>query len=131
MVKDDEILDRGIIRTIDPQVIYIVGNKEREIPRNSSTTTVRSKRDTLERFIRNNQNVNIISYDELYKRAYQICPGRCTGWFWDQGRSMRSSSSGTSAGRPSRLRRSFTMLTIPLRNLVDGTEESHSLQWQG
>lgn len=75
MVKDGERLDRGIIRTIDPQVIYIVGNKEREIPRNSREVAVELKRDTLERFIRNNRNVNIISYDELYKRAYQIAQG--------------------------------------------------------
>lgn len=70
--KDDDILDRGLIRTIDPQAIYIVGNKEREMPRESTKDSVRTKRDTLERFIRNNRNVNIISYDELYTRAYQI-----------------------------------------------------------
>ncbi len=75
MVKDGERLDRGIIRTIDPQVIYVVGNKEREIPRNSQKIAVDLKRDTIERFIRNNRNVNIISYDELYKRAYQIANG--------------------------------------------------------
>jgi len=75
MVKDGERLDRGIIRTIDPQVIYIVGNKEREVPRSSREIAVELKRDTLERFIRNNRNVNIISYDELYKRAYQIAHG--------------------------------------------------------
>lgn len=75
MVKDGERLDRGIIRTIDPQVIFIVGDKEREIPRNSRQVAVELKRDTLERFIRNNRNVNIISYDELYRRAYQIAHG--------------------------------------------------------
>jgi Domain of unknown function (DUF4263) len=76
LVKGDEIFDRGIIRTIDPQVIYIVGNKEREIPRHSNSAAIRTKRDTLERFIRNNRNVNIISYDELYKRAYHIAHGK-------------------------------------------------------
>ena len=33
------------------------------------------KRDTLERFKRNNRNVEIISYDELYERAYFIIYG--------------------------------------------------------
>ncbi len=75
MVKDGERLDRGVIRTIDPQVIFIVGNKEREIPRASLKVAVELKRDTFERFVRNNRNVNIISYDELYKRAYQIAHG--------------------------------------------------------
>ncbi len=74
-VKEGRNLDRGVIRTIDPQAIYIVGNKEREIPRQSDEVNVQVKRDTLERFVRNNRNVNIISYDELYKRAYQIAYG--------------------------------------------------------
>ncbi|MGC1177186.1 MAG: Shedu anti-phage system protein SduA domain-containing protein, partial [Candidatus Saccharimonadales bacterium] len=68
-------LDKGVIRTIDPQAIYIVGNKDREIPQDSADTDIRLKRDTLERFIRNNRNVNIISYDELYRRAYHIVYG--------------------------------------------------------
>lgn len=75
MRKEDDVLDRGVIRTIDPQAIYIVGNKEQEMPRASTKVSVRTKRDTLERFIRNNRNVNIITYDELYARAYQIAHG--------------------------------------------------------
>lgn len=72
LVKEGKSLDRGVIRTIDPQEIFIVGNKEREIPRDSDLVDVQTKRDTLERFIRNNRNVNIISYDELYRRACHI-----------------------------------------------------------
>lgn len=72
LVKEGKSLDRGIIRTIDPQAIFIVGNKEREIPRDSDLVDIHTKRDTLERFIRNNRNVNIISYDELYRRACHI-----------------------------------------------------------
>ena len=77
LVSEGKELDRGVIRTIDPQAIYIMGNKEREIPRDSVDIDIRTKRDTLERFIRNNRNINIISYDELYFRAYYIvydCP---------------------------------------------------------
>jgi len=72
LTKDGVSLDRGVIRTIDPQAIFIVGNKEREIPRDSRLVDVLTKRDTLERFIKNNRNVNIISYDELYVRACHI-----------------------------------------------------------
>lgn len=72
LVNEGKTLDRGVIRTIDPQAIFIVGNKEREIPRDSNLVDVHTKRDTLERFIRNNRNVNIISYDELYRRACHI-----------------------------------------------------------
>lgn len=72
LVKEGRSLDRGVIRTIDPQAIFIVGNKEREVPRDSDLVDIQTKRDTLERFIRNNRNVNIISYDELYRRACHI-----------------------------------------------------------
>jgi hypothetical protein len=68
-------LDKGIIRTVDPQMIFIIGHKKREIPKTSSLSDIRDKRDTLERFIRNNRNVNIISFDELYVRAYHIVFG--------------------------------------------------------
>lgn len=68
-------LDKGIFRTVDPQAIFIIGNKEREIPRASSSVDVRSKRDTLERFSRNSRNISILTYDELYGRAYYIAYG--------------------------------------------------------
>lgn len=70
------IIDQGIIRTIDPQGIFIVGNKDRELPRESRDDDTWIKRDTLERFIKNNRNINIISYDELFRRAYYIAHHR-------------------------------------------------------
>ena len=77
LIKEDDdgkrtVIDQGIIRTVDPQAILIIGNKDREIPRESRDDDVWLKRDTLERFIKNNRNINIISYDELFKRAYYI-----------------------------------------------------------
>ena len=63
------------IRTIDPQVIFIIGHKDREIPRTSTSADNRTKRDTLERFSRNNRNISIVTYDELYRRAYHIVHG--------------------------------------------------------
>lgn len=80
LVKTDpqgvrRVLDQGVIRTIDPEAIYVVGNKDREVPRDSTDADVMLKRDTLERFSRNNRNITIIAYDELYRRAYHIAFG--------------------------------------------------------
>ena len=68
-------LDKGTFRTIDPRVIFIIGHKEREIPRSSPHIDVRVKRDTLERFARNNNNISIVTYDELYRRAFHVAHG--------------------------------------------------------
>ncbi|MGD9988715.1 Shedu anti-phage system protein SduA domain-containing protein [Pseudonocardia sp.] len=68
-------LDQNSIRTIDPSVIFIIGHKERELPLRSASMDVRTKRDTLERFSRNSRNVSIVTYDELFLRAYQIAHG--------------------------------------------------------
>jgi hypothetical protein len=75
-VKDNEQLDKRMIRTVDPKVIFIFGNKEREIPKNSINDDIITKRDTLERFIRNNRNIEFLSYDELYRRAEYIVNGK-------------------------------------------------------
>jgi hypothetical protein len=68
-------LNNGVIRTIDPQAIFIYGNKQNELPKESSEVNIRTKRDTLERLARNNRNVTIISFDELYERAFHIVYG--------------------------------------------------------
>jgi len=76
LVKDGEVLSQERIRTVDPKTIYIVGNKQRELPIESMQKDLLVKRDTFERFRRNNRNVEIITYDELYERAYFIVNGR-------------------------------------------------------
>lgn len=68
-------LNTTAIRTVDPKAIFIYGHKGKEIPVDSSVVDVLTKRDTLERFTRNNRNVSIISFDELYARAYHIVHG--------------------------------------------------------
>ncbi len=78
LVKDGEILSQEKIRTVDPKTIYIVGNKQREIPSDSMQKDVIVKRDTFERFRRNNRSVEIMTYDELYERADFIVNGRQT-----------------------------------------------------
>lgn len=72
LVFNGEIIDQDIHRTIDPKVIFIMGNKQSELDLNSKNVDILTKRDTLERFKRNNRNIEIISYDELYERAYFI-----------------------------------------------------------
>lgn len=62
-------LDNGKIRTVDPRAVFIIGNKEKELDMSSTDADIRQKRDTLERFIRNNKNISIVSFDELYARA--------------------------------------------------------------
>ena len=49
-----------------------MGNKQKELNLNNIQTENIIKRDTLERFKRNNRNVEILSFDELYERAYFI-----------------------------------------------------------
>ncbi len=76
LVKDGEVLSQEHIRTVDPKTIYIVGDKKREMPTSSIEKNTHIKRDTFERFRRNNRNVEILTYDELYERAYFILNGR-------------------------------------------------------
>ena len=73
--ENKEVISQDEIRTVDPKTIFIIGNKEREIPQSTKNQENFWKRDTLERFRRNNRNVEIITYDELYERAYFIVNG--------------------------------------------------------
>lgn len=70
------ILDESEVRTIDPPSIFIIGNKKKELPKKSKNVDIILKRDTLERFTRNNKNITILSFDELYDRAYYIVHGK-------------------------------------------------------
>ncbi len=76
LVNDGKVIDQNLIRTVDPKTVYIVGCKEREIPTDSTDTEVLIKRDTFERFRRNNRNIDVITYDELYKRAQFVVKGK-------------------------------------------------------
>lgn len=75
IVLNNELIDKREYRTVDPKTIYIVGNKSKEIPKGSANVDIHTKRDTLERFKRNNRNIEIISYDELFERATYIVEG--------------------------------------------------------
>lgn len=70
--KKEEIIDQTKTRTVDPKSIFLIGSKFREISEISLNPEIITKRDTFERFRRNNRNVEIITFDELYERAYFV-----------------------------------------------------------
>lgn len=65
-------LNKTNIHSIDPHTILLIGNKKREFPIDDSNDTNHIKNNTLQRFRRNNRNIDILTYDELFERAYQI-----------------------------------------------------------
>ncbi len=69
--ENDQRIDKEAIRTIDPKTIYIIGNRKVEFPHDGSNDNI-IKSETFELFRRNNRNIDIITYDELFERAYHI-----------------------------------------------------------
>lgn len=72
LVSDNIIINQNIYRTADPKFIFIIGNKNKEFPKENTSPDNITKRDTFELFRRNNRNIEIITYDELFERAYYI-----------------------------------------------------------
>lgn len=68
---DGELIDQSIIRTIDPKTVFIIGIRKREFPHDSIGEHY-IKSETFELFRRNNRNIEIITFDELFERAYHI-----------------------------------------------------------
>lgn len=77
-------LPKDRIGTIDPKAVLLIGNKKREFPINDLDNTNILKNNTLERFRRNNRNIDILTFDELFERAYQIVYTRKLDkdWYW-------------------------------------------------
>lgn len=76
LVVGKEVIDQNRYRTIDPKAVLIIGNKKQELPEDSHEVDVLQKRDTFEMFRRNNRNLDIITYDELYERAHYLVLSR-------------------------------------------------------
>jgi len=74
--NDGKTIDQRKTRTVDPKTIFIIGNKIREFSENETTPDIECKRDTFERFRRNNRNIDIVTFDELYEKAYYIVYGK-------------------------------------------------------
>lgn len=82
---DKRRLPKDGIETIDPKALLLIGNKKREFPINDLDNTNILKNKTLERFRRNNRNIDVLTFDELFERAYHIVFSRKLGknWYWE------------------------------------------------
>ena len=81
---DNKRLSKDQIETIDPKSLLLIGNKKREFPINEQDNTNILKNNTLERFRRNNRNIDVLSFDELFERAYHIVFSKKLekNWYW-------------------------------------------------
>lgn len=82
--ESGHILDKNQTLTIDPKTVFIIGNRNVEFPHNMEIDNYTKSR-TLELFRRNNRNVDIITFDELFERAYHTVFGETISpaWFTD------------------------------------------------
>lgn len=82
-IKDGKRLDKTEIEAIDPKTIFLIGNKRQEFPTNMLDDINMLKNKTFERFRRNNRNLDILTYDELFERAYHIVYSKKLnkGWY--------------------------------------------------
>jgi hypothetical protein len=70
-MKDGSALDRELIRTLDPKCLLIIGTRNKEFP-HTNTRDNNLKTDSFERFRRDSKKIDIITYDELFERAFHI-----------------------------------------------------------
>lgn len=70
--NEGRVMNKEKIRTIDPKIILVFGNKGKELPVDDNMSETGNKRDTLERFVRDSRNITVVTFDELYKRAMAI-----------------------------------------------------------
>jgi hypothetical protein len=85
-LKDDKSrLEKDGIESIDPKSVLVIGDKRREFPTNKLDNDNILKNKTLERFRRNNRNIDIITFDELFERAYHIVYSKKLekNWYWE------------------------------------------------
>jgi hypothetical protein len=64
-------LDKNKHRNLDCKVVFIIGNRKNEFPHDNQDDNI-IKSETFERFRRNIRNIDIITYDELFERAYHL-----------------------------------------------------------
>ena len=83
--EDGNIISKDVVYNADVKVIFIIGCRYSQFPHNRmSDNIIKSK--TFEMFRRNNRNVEIITYDELFERAYHIVMAERIpqNWFEDE-----------------------------------------------
>jgi len=78
------MLDKNLTLTIDPKTVFIIGNRKVEFPHDLDSIH-HFKSQTFELFRRNNRNVDIVTFDELFERAYHTVFGDIIqqDWFTD------------------------------------------------
>jgi hypothetical protein len=83
--EDGTRLDKSDIQSIDPKAIILLGNKKREFPINDLNDDNLLKNKTLQRFRRNNRNLDVLTFDELFERAFQIMYSQKLkkNWYWE------------------------------------------------
>lgn len=83
---DNTRLQTDFVENIDPKSIFIIGNKKDEIPINKLENTNILKNNTLERFRRNNRNIDVITFDELFERSFHIVYSKKLNkdWYWEE-----------------------------------------------
>lgn len=70
-MPDGSALDRELIRTLDPKCLLIIGTRNKDFP-HTNTRDNNLKTDSFERFRRDSKKIDIITYDELFERAFHI-----------------------------------------------------------
>ena len=72
IVRDNgKIVPKDSVFNADVKVIFIIGCRYGQFPHNNESDNI-IKSKTFELFRRNNRNVEIITYDELFERTYHI-----------------------------------------------------------
>jgi hypothetical protein len=69
--ESNEYVDTKINRILDPKAVLIVGNRNLEFP-HKRDSILDIKSDCFERFRRDSRNIEVITYDELFERAFHI-----------------------------------------------------------
>ena len=69
--ENKNILDTKKYRILDPKSILIIGNRNIEFPHDRNLEN-EYKTDCFERLRRDIRNLDIITYDELFERAFHI-----------------------------------------------------------
>lgn len=69
--ENEEIIDTKKHRILDPKAVLIIGNRNIEFP-HIRRTEFDFKTDCFERIRRDSRNIEIITYDELFERAFHI-----------------------------------------------------------
>jgi hypothetical protein len=69
--KDNMLLNHNVNKTLDTKTVFIIGNRNAEFPHDRNPEHI-MKSETFERFRRNSRHIDVITFDELFERAYQI-----------------------------------------------------------